>query len=127
VFDEDRFELVVPPVPEPKFKVGDTVCCVNSHGYYGQYLTVGQEYKVEGLSIGCIRINNGSSLLFDKDRFELVVPPVPCVTYTVTWKAPVRSGYKSVVDGELSFGTKEEAVGFACLFKDDVNVKVTKD
>jgi hypothetical protein len=192
VFCKDRFELVVPPVPEPKFKVGDTVCCVSSHGYYGQYLTVGQEYKVEGLRIGCIRVNNGSSFVFDEDRFELVVPPVPepkfkvgdtvrcfdngklegvlregCLyvinnisgnsfefkgnrgfyfsrsrfdlvtpkpcepradpTYTVTWKAPVRAGYKSVVDGELSFGTEGEAKGFAELFRFDVRRTVTKD
>jgi hypothetical protein len=106
-----------------KFKVGDTVRCVRNECVEGT-LSVDWEYRVVGLHGGCIRVNVGSSFAFDEDRFELVVAPKtePKVnpTYTVRW-------YYKGNDGELTFGTKEGALGFTSMFHDDVPYSVTKD
>jgi hypothetical protein len=75
-----------------------------------------------------IKNDKGSTGVWSERRFELVVPPVPTPsTYTVTWVAPAICGYQSLIDGELSFGTEEEAHAFAHLFKERVETSVTKD
>ena len=59
-----------------KFKVGDKVRCVNA-AHAAEHLATGQEYIVLALNDSgtCVRANNGSSFVFDEDRFELVAEP----------------------------------------------------
>jgi len=59
-----------------KFKVGDKVRCVDA-AHASNYLTLGQEYIIRALndSGSCVRVNNGSSFVFEEDRFELVTGP----------------------------------------------------
>ena len=119
------FELVT---PEPKFKVGDTV-------RFKTGSAKGQDYEVSDAREQEIRLwvsdtHNGQTSWFPNTELELVTPkpePKADPTYTVTWKAPVRNGYKSIVDGELSFGTKDEARGFASLFYPEVITTVTEN
>jgi hypothetical protein len=133
VFDQNRFNLVVPPVPEPNFKVGDTVRFIGTSYYIT--MTKGREYTVTNVINyeGCKQNvntlnNNGNDACWPGIFFELVEPPVPKPsTYTVTWVAPRKEGYTSLIDGELSFGTADEAYGFSDLFCSDVDTKVTKD
>jgi plastocyanin len=131
VFCEDRFELVVPPVPKPvKFKVGDTVRCVNSDGEEFA-IAQGANYLILNERDGDVELVGLNTFWFSSNRFELVTPkpkpePTPS-TYTVTWVAPRKNGYTSLIDGELSFGTEWEAYGFAGLFRSDVRTTVTKD
>jgi hypothetical protein len=116
-----------------KFKVGDTVRWVvpfcDSMTYWDKYVVNNTYNCIDGSQSVYVIDDNGQTHCWAGWRFTLATPdpkPKPS-TYTVTWVAPRKEGYTSLIDGELSFGTKEEAVGFACLFKDDVNVKVTED
>jgi hypothetical protein len=127
VFGLHRFKLVEPPVPKTvKFNVGDIV-------RFKDGSAKGIDYEVSHVCEQEIRLwvsdaRKGQTSWFSNAELELVAPK-PCepkVTYTVTWKAPAN-GYKSLIDGELSFGEMHEAYGFANLFKTRVNVTVTKD
>jgi hypothetical protein len=125
-----EIELVVPPVLEPKFKVGDTVRCVNSDGEEFA-IAQGANYLILNERDGDVELVGLNTFWFSSNRFELVTPkpkpePTPS-TYTVTWVAPRKNGYTSLIDGELSFGTEWEAYGFAGLFRSDVRTTVTKD
>jgi hypothetical protein len=117
-----------------KFKVGDTVRWLPS-GFitmtgHKQYTVISTfEFDNNKQSLRIVN-DNGDRDSWSCDFFELVTPkpePKADPTYTVTWKAPVLNGYKSIVDGELSFGTKDEARGFASLFYPEVITTVTKD
>lgn len=111
-----------------KFKVGDTVRCTTDT-LSRPVVSVGFVCKVAEVDMDLICFNTDSDLWYHATRFKLVTPK-PCEpkdTYTVTWVAPRKEGYTSLIDGELSFGTADEAYGFADLFCSDVDTKVTKD
>ena len=59
-----------------KFKVGDKVRCVDNIDSIGKLSTC-VDYTVLGVRerTPCIRVDNGSSFVFDEDRFELVTEP----------------------------------------------------
>jgi hypothetical protein len=117
-----------------KFKVGDTVRWV-SKGFLS--MTFCKEYTVistvlwKGRQILSVLDDDKESTIgWLSDNFELVTPkpePKANPTYTVTWEVPAIDGYKSLIDGELSFGTEEEADGFAQLFKERVQTSVTEE
>jgi hypothetical protein len=116
-----------------KFKVGDTVRWVvttcHSMTYWDKYV-VNKTYNcVDGTQNVYVIDDNGKTHCWAGWRFTLATPdpkPKPS-TYTVTWVAPRKNGYTSLIDGELSFGTEWEAYGFAGLFRSDVRTTVTKD
>jgi hypothetical protein len=112
-----------------KFKARDTVRCVNSDGEEFA-IAEGANYLILNERDGDVELVGLNTFWFSSNRFELVRPrtePKPKATYTVTWVAPHIEGYTSHIDGELSFGTADEAYGFADLFCSDVRTTVTKD
>jgi hypothetical protein len=117
------FELFVPPKPEPKFKVGDVVRWVvtacNSMTYGNRYVVNSTYNCIDGTQNVYVIDDNGQTHCWACWRFNLVTPK-PEPTYTVCW-------YYKGNDGELTFGTKEDALGFTSMFRDDVPYSVTKD
>jgi hypothetical protein len=130
----NRFELVTPK-PEPKFKVGDTVRWVLGSDFLTmtrcKEYTVTNTFEFDNDKQNLLVVNDhGNDASWSCGFFELVTPkpePKANPTYTVTWEVPAIDGYQSLIDGELSFGTEEEADGFAQLFKERVQTTVTKD
>tara|TARA_R110000796_G_scaffold34290_1_gene88706 strand:+ start:2962 stop:3309 length:348 start_codon:yes stop_codon:yes gene_type:complete len=112
-----------------KFKVGGAVRCYNNDKLEG-VLREGGLYVIESISGNSLAFTGKTGGYYSGDRFETVVPkpePKADPTYTVTWKVEAAPGFQSLIDGELSFGTEDEAEGFADLFRSDVRTTVTKD